>query len=560
MAPVTSIRLIDVHNLQLKNFGRSEQRPTYNILSHMWSEAEVDFSTFEEACKKSASKGDAYEVETIQGCIPWRHLLEPDIYRVPKRGGWAKIAWACWTARNDTEAGADWIWIDTCCIDKNNREEQQETIAAMTALYGNAKTCYAFLQDVSAEADERKEPTRGPAHGELIPGVLRRLEHSRWFSRGWTLQELLAPRELHFYDYEWRRMESKEDLIAEISRATGIAPDHLEVGGYRQACVAVKMSWMAHRYTERVADMAYALLGLHDISMPLDYPNGAKEFLRMQQELIKQGRADESIFVWTRPSTQLHPLPSEDDDEPKVLQRYGLLAPWPTCFAHVGNVTTICPQPPRRIEHPYRVEDASTLVHLPAFWPEDAMGGTNWNNERAKSRKRYDLSLNCWVSGQESNGHITIRLARTSGKEPWVREVSDHLIVAHCKRTRDKAMPGAPRARREAKVPNIPDDPSNQTDWPNYLAQRLLRVEDKRSARVQERKFKVGKATLSEDRYRWPWRPSVNAPARQGAKKSPRLEAVRHPKPEGLKFERIPVVGRLEQVSRRILQRKSRRI
>lgn len=116
-----------------------------------------------------------------------------------------KLTGCCNQAKKD---GYQYVWIDTCCIDKSNSVELQEAINSMFRWYQNADICYAFLADVPAGDDPHKD---GSAFSS-----------SRWFSRGWTLQELLAPLNFRFYDAEWQCMGTKGDLCDVVEQITGI--------------------------------------------------------------------------------------------------------------------------------------------------------------------------------------------------------------------------------------------------------------------------------------------------------------------------------------------------
>lgn len=121
---------------------------------------------------------------------------------------------------------------------------------------------------------------------------------SRWFTRGWTLQELLAPTFLEFLDRDWNLIGSREEWATEVERATGIEVKQL--ANFQPCSIATKLSWAAKRQTTRVEDRAYSLLGLLGINMPLIYGEGEKAFTRLQHELIRSSN-DESIFAWGDP-------------------------------------------------------------------------------------------------------------------------------------------------------------------------------------------------------------------------------------------------------------------
>lgn len=151
--------------------------------------------------------------------------------------------------------------------------------------YAYAKTCYAYLWDVSIERNS----------GTSIEAKMRR---SRWFTRGWTLQELIAPSDVYFYSLEWSRIGRKFDQARLISSITGISEGVLkDPSKLESVSVARKMSWASKRRTTRVEDIAYCLFGLFDVNMPLIYGEGTKAFQRLQ-EAIMSSTNDQSLFAW----------------------------------------------------------------------------------------------------------------------------------------------------------------------------------------------------------------------------------------------------------------------
>ncbi|KAK3900295.1 heterokaryon incompatibility protein-domain-containing protein [Staphylotrichum tortipilum] len=247
--------------------------PRYAILSHTWGEEEVTF----------------------------RDMASPT--RLFKKG-YAKIVQTCRLAR---ERGIDYAWVDTCCIDKSSSAELNESINSMFRWYQEAEVCYVFLAD-------------------LLPPV-KNMGECRWFTRGWTLQELLAPRKLEFYDGAWCHIGSKIDFIALISRTTRIPREVLlHRLPIRDCSVAARMAWAASRKTTRVEDEAYCLLGIFDVHMPLIYGEGHQAFRRLQEEIVKRN-SDLTIFAWDAP-----PLLVVDN------QLLGLFAPAPAAFTRCSGI------------------------------------------------------------------------------------------------------------------------------------------------------------------------------------------------------------------------------
>ena len=154
--------------------------------------------------------------------------------------------------------------------------------------------------------------------GFIVSSNFQILQACRWFTRGWTLQELLAPQDVEFYDQDWLSIGTKKTMWSLLSRITGIQPRHL--WKFREASFAQKLSWVANRQTTRAEDRAYSLLGLFNVNMPLLYGEGEKAFKRLQHEIL-QSTDDESIFAWT-------------DDR---VWTSGLLAESPANFAKSGH-------------------------------------------------------------------------------------------------------------------------------------------------------------------------------------------------------------------------------
>ena len=176
--------------------------------------------------------------------------------------------------------------------------------------YEKAELCYVFLSDFSL---------RDHQHSDTISKGFR---ESRWFRRGWTLQELLAPKHVVFYDQDWIEVGSRSFLEQKISEATGISSVYM--GSPRSASVATKMFWAPNRQTSRAEDMAYSLLGLFDINMPLIYGEGMNAFFRLQSEIIRTF-SDESIYAWSD----------------HTLEMSGLLAPGTWAFRDSCDIVPI---------------------------------------------------------------------------------------------------------------------------------------------------------------------------------------------------------------------------
>ena len=244
--------LINVSSMSVEEFiGRNI--PPYGILSHTWEGSEVSY--------------DEMRVGTARS-----------------KEAFHKIEMTCKLASGD---GLAYVWVDTCCIDKSSSAELTEAINSMFVWYKRAAVCYVYLSDLESSAD-----------------VSTALKDCRWFWRGWTLQELIAPQKVNFFDQNWQFKGCKNRLLKEISEITGIGStvlDHL--APLSSIAVATRLSWAAYRETTREEDAAYCLLGIFDVNMPLLYGEGTKAFRRLQEEIIKAD-CDLSIFAWTAEPSQ----------------------------------------------------------------------------------------------------------------------------------------------------------------------------------------------------------------------------------------------------------------
>lgn len=251
------MRLLHTEDLHFEEFFDS-RIPDYLILSHRWGEKEVSF--------REMSKGKA-----------------------PEGPGLTKIKNFCSMA---SHKDFKWVWIDTCCIDKRSSAELSEAINSMFRWYERAQECWVYLSDVSV-----KQPRDGFGPSSASK---REIIKSKWFTRGWTLQELLAPTRLWFLESDWSFIGQKDELLDEIVKATNIREICLTSALFQiEACVAEKMSWLSDRETSRIEDMSYCMLGLFDINMPLLYGEGEKAFHRLQLEILRKS-PDESIFVFDK--------------------------------------------------------------------------------------------------------------------------------------------------------------------------------------------------------------------------------------------------------------------
>ncbi|KAL4077390.1 hypothetical protein J3A83DRAFT_1570482 [Scleroderma citrinum] len=252
----------------LKEFhdGQTE----YAILSHRWGH-EVDYTEMVDLMKMK------------KGCRD----------EIRARDGYQKILNSCKQAKNDR---VEWLWVDTCCIDKRSSSEVSEAINSMYRWYENSKMCYAYLHDFEGWTFPTKP------NNDKFP---KSNGWPEWFSRGWTLQELIAPRKLQFFNKSWKSLGTKRTHADGLNKITRV-PVAILVDGLtsNRPCVAQIMSWAANRKTTRIEDQAYSLLGLLDVNMPMLYGEGKEAFQRLQLEIIRKSN-DQSIFAWV-PDRRIH--------------------------------------------------------------------------------------------------------------------------------------------------------------------------------------------------------------------------------------------------------------
>ena len=248
--------------------------------------------------------------------------------------------------------------------------------------YEETAICYAFLADVP-------QGTINPLTGAAGP----KFKESRWFTRGWTLQELIAPPTVIFLDSEWREFGSKSSLQQLISEITGIPGGFLLGDDLGHASVAQRMSWASKRQTKRTEDLAYCLMGIFGIYMPMLYGEGERAFIRLLEEIMKVSD-DHSLFGWR--STEDHG---------------GILATSPAAFADSGNIIQI--NPSNMISSPLIL--SSRGIHLSLPFKNEGEEGSGL------------AILRCTMVGKE-NMRLAIHLRGVFlTKEDFAREQSSML-------------------------------------------------------------------------------------------------------------------------------------
>ena len=296
------MRLLNVQTFKLHTFY-GDKIPSYAILSHTWlqDDEEVTFAHLQ-----------------TQAPIEWTNLP-----------GARKIKLTCQQAAHH---GYSWAWIDTCCIDKSNSSELSEAINSMFRWYKRARECYVYLADIDFDQQDN---------------FLR----SRWWTRAWTLQELLAPKCVQFYDKHWRSICTKFDTAELIAKAMDIDIEVLRFPEtMRDKSVAQRMSWAARRRATRAEDLAYSLLGIFQINMTMQYGEGMEAFVRMQKGIMRT-TDDLSLFAWGFNPATLEEMDSQGKFDTHLTWKpldhrvssnynseFGLFAPHPASFIHCQDI------------------------------------------------------------------------------------------------------------------------------------------------------------------------------------------------------------------------------
>ena len=353
--------LLDTSTLELKEFTGTNVAP-YAILSHTWGVPEEEVS-FRDIRKQ-------------------RDVAQ-------QKAGYTKVINCCLKAVQD---GYSYAWIDSCCIDKRSSAELSEAINAMFKWYQNAEVCYVYLDDVPSSAFDPSP--------DVVDDVFSK---SRWFTRGWTLQELIAPRRIKFFGQDWNLIGTKElqagfhppasiidasvdSFLSKLAKITAIKKKVLQYPELLTSYpVAQRMSWAAQRQTTREEDLAYALMGLFGVSMPILYGEGQqKAFKRLQLEIIRSS-ADQSIFAWRSRS-------------PRISS--GLLAKSPLDFAMSGDILWT---PTAQSTRPFSMTNMGLSINIPlqcrSSTPETSF---------------FVASLSCFIDVDGVLGTVRIHLERVS--------------------------------------------------------------------------------------------------------------------------------------------------
>ncbi|EIW62502.1 HET-domain-containing protein [Trametes versicolor FP-101664 SS1] len=247
--------LLTTSRAQLQWFAHPPAK--YAVLSHVWGTEEQSFGEVQEIERKCRADENPrnFVSDKIRCCCMWAEAH-----------------------------GFTFIWVDTCCIDKTSSAELSEAINSMFAWYAAATVCYVFLCDVS--------------DGEPPSAPNSTFRKSKWFTRGWTLQELIAPKVVIFLSRTWFPIASKRSISPLLEDITGIDAAVLMGNmSLSEVSVARRMSWASARRTTRVEDEAYCLMGIFGVHLSTIYGEGKEAFLRLQEEIMRR-IPDTTLFAW----------------------------------------------------------------------------------------------------------------------------------------------------------------------------------------------------------------------------------------------------------------------
>ncbi|KAE9363115.1 HET-domain-containing protein [Stipitochalara longipes BDJ] len=243
------MRILSTEIVELsKTFDNWDTVPPYAILSHTWEQGEVLFRD-----------------------------ITTDVTK--EKLGWSKILGASVEAER---LGIFYLWVDTCCIDKESSAELSQSINSMFAWYRDARICFAYLGDFKCDDVET-------------------FDMSRWWTRGWTLQELIAPVEVMFFAQDWTFVGLRSSSATRIAGITGIGETILAGGNLDKLhdfSVAEKFSWAATRRTTCGEDRAYSMMGIFGVNMAMIYGEGEQAACYRLQKEIFGVYPDHSIFAW----------------------------------------------------------------------------------------------------------------------------------------------------------------------------------------------------------------------------------------------------------------------
>lgn len=319
--------LLDIATRKLLHHGPATDWPAYAAVSHCREDSEITIN-------------DLQSLDT------------QDLKADSKRASFAWINRACSEA---LAFGVGKLWVDSLCIDRSSTAALSEAINSMFQIYQGSEVCLVHLSDIDSE----KQSLDNPGHY---------IQHSRWTSRVWMLQELIASENLQFYDNQWKRVGNKTSLLSYLSRSLQIDRVVLENSEHLlQFSIGERMCWASGLSAIQQEDVAYSLLGIFGVSMTIIYGEGSKAFVRLQ-EVILEDTDDATLLAWK----------STGDEKYR-----GLFAHSPSEYKHFG---TQAYRMPLRIMGQTQTSSAGILIDTFGYYDKGAeiilclSGGRNRQN------------------------------------------------------------------------------------------------------------------------------------------------------------------------------------
>ena len=392
---------------QLERYNDETHVPAYAILSHTWMDEhdEVSFADLS-------------------------HLVD-----AKTKAGWSKVQSARRQALHD---GYEYLWVDTCCIDKTSSAELTEAIASMWRWYNNPGACYVYLPDLRPDSYTAWAPTEAKSlaederarlqHQSASLRLLQALYRCRWFSRGWTLQEMLAPpapENVRFFDSHWTEIGNRSSLAEDLAKVTGVDLACLR-GSQRldSYSVAQRMSWAARRKTTRVEDRAYSLLGIFNVNIPIMYGEGHKAFLRLQEEILRT-HSDHTIFVWDWREADAISYPDMDSSH--------LFAPSPDAFKRYRHVVPLR----HREQSDCEITNAGVRLKVQLLFEDSAIMTGALRDVTSSQRKNHTAAISTsslrWAvlhcrEAMEQKAYALTVLPKGNGSDQYVVHGSHRIV------------------------------------------------------------------------------------------------------------------------------------
>ncbi|XXH01754.1 hypothetical protein Hte_008115 [Hypoxylon texense] len=400
------IRLINTQTFALEEFrNESDVYGKYAILSHRWSESEVSFQNMnnEDFRRKLADSAEPHLRSSHCGFTKIRETC--------------RLAWDLY--------GLKYAWIDSCCINRDHHDEKLAAINSMFRWYKKASVCIVHLF-------EHEDPSRFPTRDATISS-------ESWFRRGWTLQELLAAKKVHFYSRSWQLIGSKVEYSVELEAITGIPQRAIRnEDELKTYSVAQRMSWAAGRKTTEEEDIAYCLFGIFDIvdtSRQYGLGNGdlspAEEAFRLLQRNIIDKFNDMSIFAWF---------------DPECSESYDILARSPNAFSRCGTFSSIS-QEPKRTKIVQNTLDITNITETPGAIRLRFTEAPTYSEEW-KDKPYWDTKPAFWTRMSPGSRYVL-----------FVAETSDKKAVGICLERITRSL-----FRRDPKLPLVRMD-SNASNF-----------------------------------------------------------------------------------------------